>query len=178
MAPSGSGSQVDRWTGRHGPYPGSLARERRRSRRSPMPPRSRPHPAHTPSLRLCRNFRLHGLELHSNDESLRIYGPSMASSSARGRTGAPRRDVRRRSASFASGCQPTSESITDAQCASKDGRSRRGAPGASPQKPSATLPYLSFPPRRLGTPPRAAIPGGRANAGEKREPKPGEGTAA
>ena len=36
----------------------------------------------------------------------------------------------------AAGCQPTSESITDAQRASEDGRSRRSAPGASPPTPS------------------------------------------
>jgi hypothetical protein len=42
-------------------------------------------------------------------------------------------------------CQATSESITDAQSASKDGRSRRGVTGASPQKPSAALPnYCSY----------------------------------
>jgi hypothetical protein len=69
-------------------------------------------------------------------------GPLMASSSACGRTGTPRRDVQRCSASFASGCQPLSESITDAHSASKDGRSRRGVPGASPQKPSAALPPI------------------------------------
>jgi len=41
-------------------------------------------------------------------------------------------------------CQATSESITDAQSASKDGRSRRGITGASPQKPSAALPNYAF----------------------------------
>ena len=50
-----------------------------------------------------------------------------------------RRDVRRRSASLASGCQPEPEEVMDAHSAAVDFRSRRGRPGASPQKPSAAL---------------------------------------
>ena len=43
-----------------------------------------------------------------------------------------RRDVRRRSASVASGCQPKPEEVMDAHSAAVDFRSRRGRPGASP----------------------------------------------
>jgi hypothetical protein len=47
----------------------------------------------------------------------------------------------------AAGCQPTSESIMDARSASKDGRSRRSAPGYSPQKPSDRSPDFFRRPR-------------------------------
>ena len=74
-----------------------------------------------------------------------------------------RRDVRRRSASFASGCQPEREEVMDARSAAVDFRSRRGRPGASPPtpskasvvagvigegRPSAAFPYCAFSMRR------------------------------
>ena len=59
-----------------------------------------------------------------------------------------RRDVRRRSASLASGCQPEPEEVMDAHSAAVDFRSRRGRPDASPQQPSAAFPYRTFSMRR------------------------------
>lgn len=55
-----------------------------------------------------------------------------------------RRDVRRCSASLASGCQPEPEEVMAAPSAAVDFRSRRGRPGASPQKPSAAFSYGPF----------------------------------
>jgi hypothetical protein len=56
------------------------------------------------------------------------------------------------------GRKPTSESIMDAHRASEDGRSRRSAPGASPQKPSAVLPNALAQARRSRAP-LSPIPG-------------------
>jgi len=84
--------------------------------------------------------------------ALFVSGPTFRiakPSSARGRTGAIRRDVWRRSANAVSGCQPTSESIMDAHSAFEDGRSRRGAPGASPQEAERPLSRKPVPVKRI-----------------------------
>jgi len=64
------------------------------------------------------------------------------------------RDVRRRSASAASGCQPTTEEVMAAPCADLHLRSRRSRPGASPQQPSTALPSLLSSRRELGRAPQ------------------------
>jgi hypothetical protein len=141
MAPSGPGPYA---TGGPvaGPFPDSLACERRRSQRSPMPPRSCPYPARTPSLLHFGKFSHPELAVrspHAHRKLTDLYGVKLGARAARnastGRT-LPLRAQRE--------CQATSESITDAQSASKDGRSRRGVTGASPQKTSAALPNCAF----------------------------------
>jgi hypothetical protein len=83
-------------TGRHGPCPCSLARERRRSRRSPI----RADPASKPSLPRPHAELAISREVSSPRDCgsltpcTQTNGPSLASSSARGRPETPRRDVR------------------------------------------------------------------------------------
>ena len=83
-------------TGRHGPCPCLLARERRRSRRSPI----RADPASKPSLPLPHAELAISREVSSPRDCgsltpcTQTNGPSLASSSARGRPETPRRDVR------------------------------------------------------------------------------------
>ena len=94
--------------------------------------------------------------------------PSWGQARRAGGRACSRRDVRRRSASFASGCQPEPEEVMEARSAAVDFRSRRGRPGASPPtpskasvvagvvgegRPSAAFPYCAFSMRRIGDSP-------------------------
>jgi len=72
----------------------------------------------------------------------------LRSSSARGRPGALPTGRAQALRPSSAGCQPEPEEVMDAHSAAVDCRSRRGRPGASPQKPSAAFPYRAFSMRR------------------------------
>ena len=112
--------------------------------RSPTPPRSRPYPARTPSLLLPVFFvlctpRLNAFRVLDAIGGRTFEGVKLGARA--GRSDPPGRMEALRPSAAA--CQPTSESIMDAHSASEDGRSRRSAPGASPQKPSGRSPRFS-----------------------------------
>jgi hypothetical protein len=86
------------------------------------------------SSRLAGGRKKHGYSVVSPRRR-----PSRSQARRAGGRERSRRDVRRRSARVASGCQPEPEEVMDAHGAAVDFRSRRGRPGASPRKPSAAL---------------------------------------